>query len=311
MVALQAVQDERLVRLRNLQVGKPSAVGEVELGDDRLHAEAWQLRVHLDIDALVGMDAHHELVTRDVLKDARRHILELDSDLRLLLVQGLAGLHDERDPVPPLVLDVGNESAECRTPRVLRHSVVLLVRGLAAVQRPPVLSDDDILGFDGRDRSKNADLLVADVFGREGDGALHGEEGQHLQQMILLHVTDDAELVEVASATLSAKGLLERYLDIVDVVAVPRRPEERVAKPEYQDVLDHLLAKIVVDPEQLVLPPVRLQGLLQLPRAGEIFAEGLLDLARQQAQISPVHGARDKVLGTRKLTTTRAMPLVG
>ena len=127
MVALQAVKDERLVGLGDLEVREPSPIGKIELGNHRLHAEAGKLRVHLNVDTLVGLNAHNKLIARNVLEDARRNILELDADLSLLLVKRLARLHDKWNTVPTLVLDVCDKSAECRAAGVLRDSVVLLV----------------------------------------------------------------------------------------------------------------------------------------------------------------------------------------
>lgn len=62
------------------------------------------------------------------------------------------------------------------------------------------------------------------------------------------------------------------------MVAVPCSVEELVTESENEDVLDHLLAEIVVDTEDLLLLPVRSQSLLQIARARKILAERLLDL---------------------------------
>lgn len=72
-------------------------------------------------------------------------------------------------------------------------------------------------------------------------------------------ISNDAELVKVSTSTFGAKGFLEGNLNIVDVVSVPCGSEERVSKSENQDVLDHLLTKVVVNSEQLLLVPVGLQ----------------------------------------------------
>ena len=151
VVALEAVEDQRLVRFRNLEVRESSSVGEVELRDNGLHAEAWQLGVHLDVDTLIGLDAHNKLVPRNVLEDTGCDILELNPYLGFLLVERLARLQDEGNAVPALILNVRDEGAESRTPRVLWNCVVLLVRGLTAVERLAVLADDDVLGLDGRE----------------------------------------------------------------------------------------------------------------------------------------------------------------
>lgn len=87
VVAFQRVEDERLVGFRDLEVRKAAAVGKVELGDNGLHTQARQFRVHLDIDRFVGLHADDELVARNVLEDAGCDILELDTNFGLLLVQ--------------------------------------------------------------------------------------------------------------------------------------------------------------------------------------------------------------------------------
>ena len=68
------------------------------------------------------------------------------------------------------------------------------------------------------------------------------------------------------------------YLDVVDVVAVPVGAEELVAKSKDQDVLDHLLTKVVVNTEDLLFLPVRLQSVLEFSGASKVLTERLLDL---------------------------------
>jgi hypothetical protein len=96
--------------------------------------------------------------------------------------------------------------------------------------------------------------------------------------MVLHNVTDDAKLIKVPSSSLGTEGLLECDLNIVDVVSVPGGAQERVTETQDQNVLYHLLAEVVVDTEQLVLLPIRLEGLLKLAGASEILSEGFLDL---------------------------------
>lgn len=69
LVALEAIQDQGLIRLRNLEVGESSSVGQVEFGDNGLHAQTRKLGVHLDVDTLVGLDTHDKFVSGNVLKD--------------------------------------------------------------------------------------------------------------------------------------------------------------------------------------------------------------------------------------------------
>ena len=108
VVALEGIENEGFVGLGNLQVREAATVGEIQLGNHGLHAQARELRVHLDVHTLVGLDADDKLVAGNVLENARGDILELNADLSLLLVEGLASLEDEGNTVPSLVLDVGD-----------------------------------------------------------------------------------------------------------------------------------------------------------------------------------------------------------
>ena len=65
------------------------------------------------------------------------------------------------------------------------------------------------------------------------------------------------------------------------MVSVPGGAEELVTESEDQDVLDHLLSKVVVNTEELILRPVRGKCALELAGALKVLAEGLLDLLRR------------------------------
>ena len=66
--------------------------------------------------------------------------------------------------------------------------------------------------------------------------------------------------------------------NIVDVIPIPSCTKELVTKSDNEDILDHFLAQIVVNPENLIFMPVWTQCALELPRAWKIFAEWFLDL---------------------------------
>lgn len=70
-----------------------------------------------------------------------------------------------------------------------------------------------------------------------------------LEQVVLDDVACGPDAVVVARATTDADVLGHRDLDVVDVVAVPDRLEHLVGEAERQEVLDRLLAEVVVDPE--------------------------------------------------------------
>jgi hypothetical protein len=104
--------------------------------------------------------------------------------------------------------------------------------------------------------------------------------------MVLHDVADNAELVKVAASALGAKWLLECDLHIVNVMAVPGGAKEGVSKTKDENVLDHFLAKVVIDAEELFLLPVGLQRLLELTGAGEVLTERLLDLCSTRVSMA-------------------------
>ena len=93
--------------------------------------------------------------------------------------------------------------------------------------------------------------------------------------MVLHHITNNTKLIKVATSSLSAKRLLEGDNDIVYTVTIPERLEDGVSKPgmevlnlaatyqltiiadlyththtykpEQQQVLHHLLSKVVIN----------------------------------------------------------------
>lgn len=75
-------------------------------------------------------------------------------------------------------------------------------------------------------------LFVTDVVRMHGGWLLHGDEAQNLQQVVLHHVTDDAEFVKVAASALSAERLLEGDENGGDVVSVPGGIENAIAESE-------------------------------------------------------------------------------
>jgi hypothetical protein len=107
-------------------------------------------------------------------------------------------------------------------------------------------------------------------------GSIPRKPKQH-QEVVRDHVAQGAGLLVVGAAMLHADRFGHGDLDMIDVLAVPERLDEAVGEPKDHDVLDRLLAQIVVDAVDLVL----VQGLVEHPveRLGavQIDAEGLLD----------------------------------
>lgn len=69
--------------------------------------------------------------------------------------------------------------------------------------------------------------------------------------MILDHVAYGPGLVVVARSPLDPQLFGNHNPDVLDAIPIPDRLEEGIGEPEDQEVLDCLLAQVVVDPVDL------------------------------------------------------------
>ena len=108
----------------------------------------------------------------------------------------------------------------------------------------------------GRAGSRTAESTFsfsgAQVLRVEGDRLLHRGEREQLQEVVLDDVAGGADAVVVAGPAADADVLGHRDLHVVDVVGVPDRLEHLVGEAQGQQVLDRLLAEVVVDAEDRV-----------------------------------------------------------
>src|SRR5207245_9404500 len=82
---------------------------------------------------------------------------------------------------------------------------------------------------------------------------LHLDERQELKDMVLDDVAHRPGLLVIAGPLLDPDRLRHRDLHVVDVLAVPDRLEDPVRETQDEDVLDGLLAQVMVDEEHLVV----------------------------------------------------------
>lgn len=87
MVSLQRIQNQALIRLWDLLFREAPLVRQVHLDGHRLRMQTGYFRVQFEVYRLGGLDTDDELVARDVLEDALRHVLVLDAHFDLCLVK--------------------------------------------------------------------------------------------------------------------------------------------------------------------------------------------------------------------------------
>ena len=104
----------------------------------------------------------------------------------------------------------------------------------------------------------------------------HADQREQLQQVVLQHVAGGAGGVVEGGAGADADVLGHRDLHRVDVLGVPHRLEQVVGEAQGQDVLDRLLAQVVVDAEDVLRGEDLVDQLVERHRGLQVVAERLL-----------------------------------
>jgi hypothetical protein len=95
--------------------------------------------------------------------------------------------------------------------------------------------------------------------------------------VVLQHVARGAAAVVVTAAGADAEFFGDGDLDVVDVATVPERLEDRVGETQDEEILDGLLAEVVVDAKDLRLAEVAGGDGVEVDGRVEVLAERLLD----------------------------------
>ncbi len=132
-----------------------------------------------------------------------------------------------------------------------------------------------VLAGDRAQRPQHLDLLVAHRVRIEIGRRLHGHQAQQLQHMVLHHVAQGAVIVVIAPAALHPHRLADGDLHVLDGDLVPQRLEQGVGEAQGQEVLDRLLAQIVVDAEDLALAESAAEGVVDHLAGGQVAADRL------------------------------------
>ncbi len=126
------------------------------------------------------------------------------------------------------------------------------------------------------------------------------------------HVADVPGLLVEDATALDADVLGHRELHVVDVAAVPDRLEHPVREAEREDVLDGLLAEVVIDAEDLRLVEDLVDRRVQLHRAREVATERLLEHdLRVPVEVLLGEAGNDVRIGSRRRRGVEEAPAAG
>mmetsp|Transcript_20291 Transcript_20291/g.44314 ORF Transcript_20291/g.44314 Transcript_20291/m.44314 type:complete len:303 (+) Transcript_20291:1396-2304(+) len=220
-VTPDAVQDEALVGIRDVEVLVALGVGQLQLAHLLVHVQARCLDHQLDVDGLTWLELDDQLVPHvlQVTKYRGGRCLELHTHRHQPLIERLARLDHDGHSRPALIVDVQPHSSVCGLLAASGDSGVVQVAGVAVTRH--VLADDAVRRVHLPHTPQQLHLLITHVIGVHAHGGLHHQQRKHLQQVVLYHVPHDAVLVKVTASPLSAKRLLEADLHVGHVMPVP------------------------------------------------------------------------------------------
>ena len=276
------LQDQLFIGFRHIALVLV-ALGIVQLHPLHFERVAGPLGIDLEIHTLRRLHLDDQQVGRKLLEGLiildPRQAFELHHNLGARPVQALACPDIDGHPAPAEIVhmrlkgDIGGHAGGGIDPLffpVARHPLAFgilpqhdLPAGILAAKEPE--------GFE------RLHLLIPDGFGLKVHRRLHGDERQHLHEVVLQHILENAGLLVIRAPPLHPQGFSGGNLDVVHMVMVPQRLKEGIAKADGQDVADHLLAQVMVDAVNLAL----LQGLgntlVQFPGAGQVRTKRLFD----------------------------------
>src|SRR5262245_27548101 len=253
----------------------PHLGGVAFLADDELDRFPFELIARFlhqraDRDHAIGCDPETKIVgRRREPREDRRRLAQLDEDFGGRHRQALARSDVERHALPPPRVDLESERHEGFYLR-LRPDARLVA--IAAK-----LTADDIPRVERTNPFQHLGLFVPHHLGVQARRRLHGDVRDDLQEMVLHDVAQGPRLIVELAASLHAERLCHRDLHALDVLPIPDRLEERVRKAEEEQVLNRVLAQVVVDAEHAVFTEGGVDDRVQRAGRGEVVPEWLLD----------------------------------
>lgn len=126
-------------------------------------------------------------------------------------------------------------------------------------------------------RSHHLYLFITNAVCAEVRRRLHRHKTEKLQQMILDHIPQRACVFVISGASPYTERLRGGDLDLIDIVCVPKRREDRVSEAQDKDVLRGFFPEKVVDSVGLLLAEGVADDAIELSRGVQVRAKRFFD----------------------------------
>src|SRR5207248_4807850 len=118
---------------------------------------------------------------------------------------------------------------------------------------------------------------VADHVRVQRIGRFHRDQTEKLQQVVLDHVAQRPGFFIIAGPGANSLGFAHGDLNVIDILMIPDRLEDAVCKPDNQEILNRLLAQVMIDAEDLRFVEDLRYRFVDLPRGVQVPADRLSD----------------------------------
>ena len=187
-------------------------------------------------------------------------------------VEAFAGAQVEGDARPAGGVDFAAQGGVGFGAAVWRDFVFFGV-AFAAVGGGVLAAHGVAFGVERFEAADELQLGVAHVVGRQGFRALHGGETEHLHDVVLHHVAQGADGVVGFAALFDAETLGSGDFYGCDMLAVPQRLEQSVAKAQGGEILQAFFTQVVVDAVDLPFGEVLRDVVVDAAAGGKVSAQ--------------------------------------
>ena len=251
---------------------------KIQLAQSQSHIEVGDFGLEVQLKAFGGLDLDDQSVGLGAVgfllaKEQVGWLTELDHDLGGPAAHGFSAPKVERDAAPSPVVDIEFKRSERFGGAPLWHPLFIEV----ALVLPADTEFGEVAAVVRPDSLEDFHLFVSNEFPCVANRGFHGRDHHELEQVVLEHVPKHSRFVIVSTPTTYLDLLGHGDLDMVDVVSVPNRFEDRVSKAKHEDVLDRFLSKVVIDSVDLVFAKGLVDRLIETLGRSKVGTEGFFD----------------------------------
>ena len=254
-VAAHCIEQQTFVRL-GAGFAERRSVMKVHLYRLDAKARAGNLGVNPQRNPFVRLNSNDEnvQVAQIFVEQNRRRFFEVNGNFGCRFRKPFSDAHVDRHVGPAPVVDEQTRSDEGLRFRIWVDVLFLAItadriamNGAFGVLRAHHVGCD-FIARPAAQRSHHLDLFVANTVSGQIRGWFHRDKTKKLQQMVLHHVAQGACAFVKACATPYAQRFRRCDLHMIDVVRVPKRRENGISEPQYQDILGSFFTKEMIDP---------------------------------------------------------------